>query len=86
MDKTLHGQKECLALISRIASRAACSPHPERPSETLMDLSIALRHDTLGAELEEMHQELNFIDSNDSKAQNFTAADIVKFESRSTWS
>ena len=93
MNKNLEVIRRCLALVSRIAARGACSPDPCYVADALMQLRSALvdsRHgrdtssqiiDPLACELNEIHQDLDSIDTN---AHAFTAFDMVKFAVQST--
>ena len=90
MDKKLELTRKCLALINRIAGRAAASPSPEHVRDTLMELHDALLKSPYGDErtgnhardLDVLHDQLDFIDST---SQELTARDVLKFALRSTW-
>ena len=84
MDDDLILEKRCLTLISRIASKAASAFDPERPADALLELFMALHRREDGGSLQYLHQQLDFIDSTD--ATSLTLSEILKFESRSTYS
>jgi len=93
MDGDLDLTRRCLTLISRIAGRAAGSPHPDHAADALMELRGALLEPrpeagtpsvTGGPDrtLDRLHQTLDFIDST---SQEFTARHVLNYALRSTW-
>ena len=90
MKQELELTRQCLTLISRIAARAAASPDSEHVQDTVMELEYAMSKSPYGAnqtghhlrDLEQLHQELAFIDST---SQEFTARDVLKYAIRNTW-
>jgi hypothetical protein len=95
MNWNLKAIRNCLALVSRIAARGACSPDTQQVVDTLMELTFVLADSRRSGDMSNtmlercrvpnlirMRDDLNEIDST---AQDFTASDALKFASRSTW-
>jgi hypothetical protein len=81
MDKNLELKRQCLALITRIAARAAASLDPDDVNATLNDLSYMLNR-YLDHDLSQLHLEL---ESFSPTADSLTPYDMVGFAIRCTW-